>query len=392
MEVLGATSVAQRLEATARIGRFFAGSLFDVFGGVVSPLERFDATGPARKKRPLRVDVPESHPFTTDDGVQLRLTRYRGGGKGPVILAHGRGVSSRIFSIDTIETNLLEFLYAHGYDVWLLDYRASIELPASAGRFTGDDIAKFDYPAAVATVREVTGSPTVQMVAHCFGSTTLFMAMLAGLQGVRSIVSSQIATHIVTPAMTRLKSSLYLPQLLDKVGIDSLTAYTDADANWFNRLYDRVLDAFPDDREEECNSAVCHRITFMYSLLYEHDQLNTATHDALHEMFGIANIDALEHLAVMVRAGGLRTATGEDVYLPHLERLAVPITFIHGAENACFRPESTAKTLELLAQRNDAGLYRRHVVPGYGHLDCIFGKRASHDVFPLIVDHLEATS
>jgi cholesterol oxidase len=392
MEVLGATSVAQRLQATTRFGKFFAGSLFDVFGGVAAPLERFDSTGPARKKRPLRVGAPEIHPFTTDDGVQLRLTRYRGGAKGPVILSHGLGVSSQIFTIDTIETNLLEFLYAHGYDVWLLDYRASIELPAATGRFTGDDIATRDYPAAVAKVREVTGRPTVQLVAHCFGSTTLFMAMLAGLQGVRSIVCSQAATHILTPAMTRLKSSLYLPQLLDKVGIDSLTAYTDTNANWFNRLYDRVLDAFPDDREEKCASAVCHRITFMYSLPYEHDQLNTATHDALHEMFGIANIDTLEHLSLMVRAGGLRTAGGEDLYLPHLERLAVPTTFIHGAENACFRPESTARTMELLAQRNGAAWYRRHVIPDYGHMDCIFGKRASHDVFPLMLEHLEATS
>lgn len=392
IEVIGATGVAQRLAATTRFGKFFAGSLFDVFGGVAAPLERFGVTGPARKKRPLRVGTPEIHPFRTDDGVQLRLTRYCGGGKGPVILAHGLGVSSRIFAIDTIETNLLEFLYAHGYDVWLLDYRASIELPASAGRFTGDDIAHFDYPAAVATVRAVTGSPTVQLVAHCFGSTTLLMAMLAGLQGVRSIVCSQVALHMLTPVMTRLKSSLYLPQLLDTIGVDSLTAYTDTDANWLSRLYDRVLDLFPDDREEKCDSAVCHRITFMYSLLYEHDQLNTATHDALPEMFGIANIDSLEHLARMVRAGDLRTARGEDAYLPYLKRLAIPITFIHGAENSCFRPESTERTMALLAQCNGATLYRRHVVPGYGHLDCIFGKRASRDVFPLIVEHLEATS
>ncbi|MGH3910086.1 MAG: hypothetical protein ACRDRM_04575, partial [Pseudonocardiaceae bacterium] len=142
---------------------------------------------------------------------------------------------------------------------------------------------------------------------------------------------------------------------------------------------------------EKCNSAVCHRITFMYSLLYEHDQLNTPTHDALHEMFGIAGIDALEHLALMVRAGELRTASGQDVYLPHLERLAVPITFIHGAENGCFLPESTEQTLQILQERNGSQLYRRHVIPGYGHIDCIFGKHASRDVYPLILEHLEAT-
>ncbi len=391
MKVLNATSTQQRLAATARFGGAFAGTLFDVFGGVVRPIDRFDSAAPARKKRPLRVCAPEIHPFTTDDGVQLRLTRYQGGAKGPVILSHGVGTSSLIFSLDTIETNLLEFLYAHGYDVWLLDYRGSIDLPASAQRFSGDEVAQYDYPAAVAKVREVTASPSVQMVVHCFASVSFFMAMLAGLEGVRSIVSSQVAAHLICPPMTRLKSGLHLPTLLDKLGVDSLTAYTDTHANWFNRLYDRFLDAFPDDKEEECTSAVCHRINFMYSMAYEHDQLNVSTHETLHELFGISNIDAMAHLALMIRAGELRSFDGQDIYLPHLNRLAIPIAFIHGAENYVFLPESTEKTMALLAQNNGSHLYRSHAVPNHGHSDCIVGKRAAVDVYPLILEHLEMT-
>ena len=42
------------------------------------------------------------------------------------MLSHGLGVSSRIFTIDTIDTNLAEYLVAAGYDVWALDYRASV--------------------------------------------------------------------------------------------------------------------------------------------------------------------------------------------------------------------------------------------------------------------------
>jgi cholesterol oxidase len=218
------------------------------------------------------------------------------------------------------------------------------------------------------------------------------MAMLAGLEGVRSVVSSQVATHIACPPMTRLKSGLYLPALLNKLGIESLTAYTDTNANWFSRLYERFLKVFPEDKEEKCTSAVCHRITFMYSLLYEHDQLNNLTHRALHEMFGIANIHIMDHLARMVRAGGLRSADGQDIYLPRLGRLAIPITFIHGAENACFLPASTEETMRLLRQHNSAHLYQRHVIPGYGHIDCIFGKHAALEVYPLILKHLEATT
>ena len=392
LRVTNATSTAERLAATARFGAFFSGVLFETYGGLLAKPSVFDPDKPPRKMRSLRVAAPHVHVCTTSDGVQLRLTRYRGGEKGPLILSHGLGVSSSIFSLDTIDTNLLEYLFAQGYDVWLLDYRASIDLPASRTQFTADDVAEKDYPAAVEAVRRVTGAATVQMVVHCYGSTTFFMAMLAGLQGVRSAVCSQIATHIVAPAMTRFKVGLHLPEVLDALGVESLTAYVDRHADWKNRLFDLALRCYPVDSEERCNSSVCHRITFMYAPLYEHAQLNTLTHETLHETFGIANMRAFEHLALMTKTGHLVTATGDEAYLPHLDRLAIPLTFIHGERNECFLPASTEKTYELLRRHNGTGLYRRHVIAGYGHIDCIFGKNAVTDVYPFILQHLEETA
>jgi cholesterol oxidase len=390
VNIPGASGFAERLKGAAQFGGFFAGTLYDTYGGITKGPTLLNPDAPPRNKRDLRVTAPEIHYFKTKDAVDLRLTRYQGGGKGPVILSHGMGVSSLIFSIDTIETNLLEYLFAHGFDVWLLDYRASIELPASKTQFSADDIARYDYPAALEKVREVTGAESVQMVVHCFGSTTFFMAMLAGLQGVRSVVCSQIATHIVAPGATRLKSGLHLPSALAALGVNSLTAYASKNENWFSRLYDEALKLYPEQAEEHCNDAVCHRISFMYGLLYKHEQLNEATHaGALHEMFGIGNIKAFEHLATMVRKGQLVNFNGDDIYLPYLDRLAIPITFIHGAENACYLPESTRKTFELLCKTNGSHLYSRSVIPGYGHIDCIFGKNAAADVYPFILHHLE---
>jgi cholesterol oxidase len=179
---------------------------------------------------------------------------------------------------------------------------------------------------------------------------------------------------------------------LDALGVDSLTAYVDGHADWRERLYDKALSVLPIQEEERCNSPVCHRITFMYSLLYEHDQLNAATHDALHELFGVANIDAFEHLTLLTRRGHLVTANNQDAYLPHLERLAIPIAFIHGGENDCFLPKSTEITYDLLREKNGKGLYSRHIIPNYGHIDCIFGKNAANDVYPFILHHLEETA
>jgi len=328
------------------------------------------------------------HEFSSADGVRLRLTRYRGGERGPVMLTHGLGVSSLIFTIDTIEPNLTEYLYARGFDVWLLDSRASIDLASASTQFTADEIANQDYPAAVAAVREVTASPTVQIVAHCFGSTTFAMAMLAGLQGVRAAVCSQVATHLLAPPVMEIKCGLHVPELLEVLGVPSLTAYVDDRATWHERLFDLAVGLWPDGGSQGCDSPVCRRITFMYGPLYQHDQLTPATHDALPEMFGVANVHALDHLARMVRTGHVCAADGTDAYLPNLDRLAIPIAFIHGSENRCFLPKSTELTYALLRERVGERLCRRHVIPGYGHIDCIFGRNAATDVYPLIVDHL----
>jgi cholesterol oxidase len=77
--------------------------------------------------------------------------------------------------------------------------------------------------------------------------------------------------------------------------------------------------------------------------------------------------------------------------MPYLDRLAIPTAFIHGAQNECFLPESTALTVEELARANGSNLYERHVIPGYGHIDCIYGKNAVNDVYPFLLEHLEAT-
>lgn len=346
---------------------------------------------PAPARRPLRVEAPQVHWVTTPDGTRIRLTRHRGGARGPVLLTHGLGVSSRIFTTDTIAVNLLEALFARGFDVWLVDLRASIELESAPRAATADDIAREDYPAAVRHVRQLTGAPSVQVVAHCYGSTTFLMAMLTGLEGVRSAVCSQATTHLDAPRMTRLKAGLHVPELLEALGVKTMTAYVDAHPNWMDRLYDAALRLQPLEREERCSSPICHRITFLYSILYEHDQLHPQTHEALGELFGVANIHALDHLCVMVRKGHLVNARGEDVYLPHLERLAVPILFVHGEENACFLPSGSERAVDLLARKNGTNLYRRAVIPRYGHIDCIFGKDAARDVYPTILEHLEGT-
>ncbi|MGA2549695.1 MAG: GMC oxidoreductase [Burkholderiaceae bacterium] len=400
MRAVDATSTQERLRAFALFGRFFAGTLIETYGGVATRYPFFGSEGrdrPLRTMRPLRAPIPTVHLFTTDDGKVLRLTRYRGGQRGPVLLIHGLGVSSRIFSIDTIDTNLVEALCVEEFDVWLFDYRASSALPSAIGPVTGDDVARYDHPAAVAEVLRRTGAADVQVVSHCFGANTFFMSLMRGLPGVRSVVFSQVAGHLIAPFPNQIRAGLHLPGFLDQLGIDSLSAAVGEHPNWHDRVFDVATALNPTVLfGEECRSATCHRISFLYAPLYQHENLNEATHEALDEMFGVASIQAFEHLSLMVRRSKVVAFDGADTYLPvdpnelarNLSHTNMSVLFIQGEQNQCYRPEGTLADATLLQSVFDPKRVKRVLIPNYGHIDCIFGKNAAHDVYPHILEHL----
>lgn len=341
---------------------------------------------PPEARRQLRLPTPEEVRVRADDGAELRLTRFTGGGKGPVVLAPGFGTSRQAFLLDTVSENLPEYLYRSGYDVWVFEYRASPELEASRSQFTLDDIARRDWPAAVATVRERAGAEDVQVVAHCVGSMTFLMAMLSGMTGVRSALSSQLTLHPRTPVVNRVKAGAHLAELLSAARLRSFTT----DSRTGSRLdhsVDALLALHP--RQERCSSPTCRRITLLYGDVFAHDRLNAATHESVGEVFGVANMTAMRHIGRIVRRGQVVDAEGGDVYLPHLDRLAIPITFIHGERNHLFLSSGSLATYEALRAANGPELYRRQIIPGYAHMDCFIGERAAEDVFPLVLADLE---
>ncbi|WGS53626.1 GMC oxidoreductase [Paraburkholderia sp. D15] len=396
LEVTNTPDLATRLDWTLKFGKFFAGVLFTEYGGVAAPLQFVETTATPRIKRALRAPAPQTTYFDTPDGTTLRLTRYADPAAAkplrPLLMIHGSGVSSRIFSTDLIATNLVEYLCACGYDVWLVDLRVSIELPSVLVPANVDEVAREDIPAAVAKVRELTGAAQIQVLGHCMGGLALSMSLLAGLQGVRSALISQVAAHPVPGTLQKIKAGLHIPGIMQHLGVRDLTAYTQHRA-WPDNLLDEALRLYPIDHDEGCGNPICHRATFLYGLLYEHAKLNETLHENLQELFGIHDIEVFRHLAAMVRAGRIVDAEGEDLYLGGargLEGLRLPIGFIHGERNETYLPKSTQLTFDMLTRAFPEQPYERHLIPGYGHIDCIFGKDAAADVYPVIARYLDA--
>src|SRR6478736_8698791 len=171
----------------------------------------------------------EVHAVPTSDGTEVRLTRYKFGTKGPIVLAPGYGNAARAFAIDTVPKNWVQYLGEHGYDVWLFDYRASPEVPASFTQFTVDDIAMRDWPAAVERVRAETGQDKIQAMGHCVGGLSLFMAIGGGMPGLRSATFSSLAGHPIATPGNRVRAGAHLATMFRKIGIKGLNTDYDPD-------------------------------------------------------------------------------------------------------------------------------------------------------------------
>ncbi|MFM0059006.1 GMC oxidoreductase [Paraburkholderia phytofirmans] len=398
LEVTHAPDLKTRLEWTLKFGKFFAGVLFTEYGGVAAPLQYFDPKAEPRVKRALRAPAPQVVFFDTPDGTRLRLTRYHDPARKaarPVLLIHGSGVSSRIYSTDLIATNMVEYLFAAGYDVWLVDLRVSIEMPSVLVPTNVDKVAREDIPSAVARIRELTGVPEIQALGHCMGGVALTMSLLYGLEGVRSVFISQVSAHPVPGTLEKIKAGLHIPDFMEHLGLLDVTAYTEH-KSWPQNLLDEALKFYPLNHKEGCGNPICHRATFLYGLLYEHEQLNQTLHSNLQEILGVHDVGVFKHLAAMVRAGKVVDADGKDVYLTGadgmkgLEGMRRPIGFIHGDKNETYLPISTQLTYDMLVKHFPEQPYERTIIPGYGHIDCIFGKNAAVDVYPVIVKYLDA--
>jgi cholesterol oxidase len=388
MKAIGARNKLEELKALAKFGRFFMGALNEIYGGVFARPSPFNPDAPPRERRQLRCGSPDIRYFQTKDGVRLKLTRFEGGTKGPVLLTPGFGTSALAYTIDTTETNFPEYLFERGYDVWVLDYRASPDLPSSATQFTLDDIALYDYPAAVDTVRSATGRDTVQIMAHCVGSMTMLMSLANGLEGVRSAVASQLTMHPRVVPLNKIRSDLHVASVLSALGLDTLSTDITDDRGWAEKLYDSALRLYPAGKER-CASAFCRRILFMYGEVFDHDQINDATHEHLHEAFGVTNLTTFKQITRAIRKGHIVTADGDDVYLPATDRLKLPIAFLHGEHNRLFLPEGSELTYEHLRAKNGPDLYTRHVFKNYAHMDCFIGKDAAKHIYPTVTAELD---
>lgn len=343
----------------------------------------------ATRTRQRRTTVP----FLAGDGRPLHLVRVQGEHaptRGPVLLVHGAGVRSAIFE-PPVRTTLVDALLDEGYDVWLENWRGSIDVEAN--EWTLDEAAVHDHPQAVRTVLDVTGASELKAIVHCQGSTSFVMAAVAGLlPEVTTIVSNAVSLHPVIPTVSRFKIRAATPV------IGRLTPYLDP--GWgldAPHATARALVRLVQLTHRECDNIVCRMVSFTYGTgfpcLWSHANLEPATHDWISHEFAAVPLSFFRQMARSVVRGHL-VAAGDDDRVPtsvvaHPPRTDARFVLLAGADNLCFRPESQARTHRYL-DTHAPGRHALHVLSGYGHLDVFIGRNAARDVFPLILKELVA--
>jgi pimeloyl-ACP methyl ester carboxylesterase len=312
-----------------------------------------------------------------------------------LVLAPGFSVRASSFASPTVKTNLVEHLLAEGYDVWLFDYRASADSGNPTKRvrpFTIDDIARYDWPAAIAKIQQVTGKESVQAMAHCVGSMSLLMGLARGMvTGVSSMIASQLTLHPVTDWMNYMKADLDMAHLMSSLGkAGEFFDFSSGDSET-DHMIDAIAYNLPVPSGQACKNPTCRRVFGVYGPSYDHAQLSHETHVALAGMFSRISTAPFEQLQRIMQLGRAIGADGDNFYLTDegAKNLQLPITFLAGLNNQIFFPESSQRTLAWLQMTNDADLYRLCQIPGYAHMDLFIGQNSAKEVFPVLVEELK---
>lgn len=397
-----APTLAGRLDAIQRFGRLFLGKLWETHG-----LPRRHGREPRIRTIPLnsldgvKNAQVSTHYASTGDGLGISLLRFqRAPCQDVVLLVPGLTASSDMFIMPE-HRNLTQVLLDEGFtDVWTLDGRISKRQPYNhtRHRFTVDDVALYDNPAALDVVRRAVGPDArIHIISHCLGALSVAMSLFGKtIQGVRSVIVNGVALTPKVGTLARAKLAVG-PFLAETVlGVDYLNP------EWGHQAGispGKLLAKGVSFMHRECDVPECHMTSFMwgfgYPVLFRHENLHEITHLRTGDLFGGSGVHYYRHIRKMVAAGNtavkfdpkdVRYRHLPDDYLRDAASITTPMLLVAGQENALFLDSNVLchERLEQLAP----GRHELAVIPGYGHADVVIGKNAAQDVFPRFVAFL----
>ncbi|KAM3073444.1 hypothetical protein ACMFMG_004660 [Clarireedia jacksonii] len=304
----------------------------------------------------------------------------------------GASVDHQIFALPTIEVNAINYFTRAGYRCFVTVHRIC-QLMVAEDNWTTFD-SRLDIRACLQWIRKQHGDDPIYTIAHCMGSVAFASGLLDGTIPAKWILGVTCSQVFMNPiwATLNLAKALAGPIPFDKLykmfGGNWFSCSSTKQDSYFQQLLNQLLRFYPDQRCEMCNNISCHRCSLIFGRLWNHNNLNEATHRQTNRFFSGVNMTCL-HL--LMRMGVTGHVTGNaPLFHPltsskNIRRLKnIPFFLFSGSDNKVLSPESTTRTLETLRDElgGESSLYERTEIRGYGHLDCWMGREAYKDVYP----------
>ena len=332
----------------------------------------------------------ETIDFDAYDGVKCNLKHLIAphSDKGPVLLVHGAGVRANIFNPPTAN-NIISMLSDEGYDVWLENWRGSIEFEPN--HWDLDQVAINDHPAAVKKIVEITGSREIKAIIHCQGSTSFMISAALGLvPEVKTIISNAVSLHPVVPRYSEFKINYYLPFV--KPIFPFLNPAWGLHAPDFKS---KMLSFIVSATHREKDTLVGKFVSFTYGAgfpaLWLLENLDEQTMQWIQYEFAAVPLTFFGHIKKCIKRGALTPLSSDihkhSTYLDVAPQTDARIVLFAGEQNRCFHPDSQRRTFDYLNNINP-GYHKLHVLDKYSHLDVFLGKNAHKDVFPIMINEL----
>lgn len=153
---------------------------------------------------------------------------------------------------------------------------------------------------------------------------------------------------------------------------------------WRHALLKQIARAIP--RRERCICNNCEVFSGVFGNTFWHDNVRPEMHEWLNkENVHHLPMQAFTHLRRICNAGTLVSANGQNMYLPFVERLVIPTTYISGGRPILVLPSTSEHSHAFMKLHHPHLSHKRLVIPGYGHSDLLIGEFAHRDVFPHIL-------
>lgn len=388
------------------------------------------------------------HPFTVEAGegrLELRLRHIcseppntvssSAVKQRAVLLLHGGNTHSDTFVLPN--GGLAQYLDDHGYDVWLLDWRASPwvvnrlfegsplggSVEAERALYTLDHVVEQDIPAALTKLRSLIGdSASLALVGHCLGAGALSLAAargkLSGL-GIDHLVLSTLGLFYEVPWNGWMKAEDFTierslpdsplcrgidPKSTSEWPVSLRSAYQSWPKAWLPPL-------------GTADESMLNRLSFMFGQPYASEAIDSSIQGrVLRDAFGPMHLGLYLHTGQMVRRGyvaafgapsvlerGTRLRGGEStgdksdgsLPLPPSKDLNLApfvefdITLVSAADNQLWHRDSLDLMYDWLKGARVEGQAvrcRKHVFQGYRLQELLWGKNAKREVFPAYLE------